>query len=450
MSEPCRPKEPPLAKPDRRLSTIVLTQTVLLMTFAWFASCRFWPAHVTDVMLYQQVGLRVLSGSWPYVDFPLEYPVGALIPFVLVALPTRLFGHASNDVSIACWSLFLQACLLCAVASITFYKVNRDGRSVSAARASTTRLAILLLLLSPILPFRYDFWPLAMALLGLWLAMSHRPVAAGLTLGAGAAMKLFPVALFPVFVIHWLLARNYRALGRCAGGMAFVGLLCWAPFLVKAPWAPLSFLNYHRDRGLQVESTLAGVLLLARDLLQIPVKIVFNYGAFHVDSPYATPVLTLQPWLSLGVYVTVLGITWRALRRSAAIPELQHRALLLATCCTLLAVVVTAKVFSTQFVVWVLPALALMPGRSFGLAILAVVLTCVVYPLDLANYVVMPGSKVIALNVRNLILVWILIRLLRELYALRPSPRQTVAQATPSTEVPRLQQTSDNSETLAD
>src|SRR5947209_10556772 len=53
--------------------------------------------HARDLEIYYESGLKLLQGSFPYRDFPLEYPPLALLPFALPWLlaPGRALGPQS-------------------------------------------------------------------------------------------------------------------------------------------------------------------------------------------------------------------------------------------------------------------------------------------------------------------------------------------------------------------
>ena len=71
----------------------------------------------------------------------------------------------------------------------------------------------------------------------------------------------------------------------------------------------------------------------------------------------------------------------------------------------MLVVILVNKVLSPQYLVWLLPFAALLPSRQSVLLLVIVVLTVLLYPLGFRALVSVQTPAVLALNVRNLLLV---------------------------------------------
>ena len=72
---------------------------------------------------------------------------------------------------------------------------------------------------------------------------------------------------------------------------------------------------------------------------------------------------------------------------------------------TVLVVILTNKVLSPQYIVWVLPFVALLSPRKSLLFLAIVVLTTLVYPLEFQALIKLHPVQVVLLNVRNALLV---------------------------------------------
>jgi hypothetical protein len=173
--------------------------------------------------------------------------------------------------------------------------------------------------------------------------------------------------------------------------------------------------RYQQLRGLQIESLPAGAIALAHVLGLAPAELAFNYGALHLSSPLADAALKWQPLasiLALGtVYTSCLG-RFRAERTpSQAIATNSLAAYLLAA---LLAFVATNKVFSPQYIVWLLPFAALLRRPQAGMMLAICILTISIFPFDYAQLLAMQPIPILLLNLRNALVVALLLWLLVE------------------------------------
>ena len=80
----------------------------------------------------------------------------------------------------------------------------------------------------------------------------------------------------------------------------------------------------------------------------------------------------------------------------------------------LLAFIVTNKVFSAQYIIWLLPFAPLLRPRQAGLAAAVFVLTLIIFPFDYADLLAMRVVPVLLLNLRNVLAVALLSWLLVE------------------------------------
>jgi hypothetical protein len=201
--------------------------------------------------------------------------------------------------------------------------------------------------------------------------------------------------------------------------MAGCLLLLFVPFILLSGSAVSSFLSYHAQRGLQVESSFASLLLVYRHIAGQTLEIRHAFGAWQVEGASSSLLASLSLWAVL--LVQVLIIAWYA-RRTRAIMTAglggQHMAHGMLV--SLLALLITSKVFSPQFLVWVAPLTALMAGplrREMGrwlpLAMTVNIITGIHFRFlynGLLQLRLIPAVLVLA---RNVLLGWLLIGLLR-------------------------------------
>jgi hypothetical protein len=184
--------------------------------------------------------------------------------------------------------------------------------------------------------------------------------------------------------------------------------------LFAAQAALFSFLKYHSLRGLQLESLPAGMIVLAHTLGLTPAQLEFNYGALHVASPWSGPVLAWLPVAFVGLFGLVSAGAWGRFREEyAASGHVAPETLAAYLFAALLAFIATNKVFSPQYIIWLLPFAPLLRPRQ-GLFVLAIAaITIFLFPYNYNELMAMQRLPVVLLNLRNLfvalLLGWLLI-----------------------------------------
>ncbi|GAC1393060.1 MAG: hypothetical protein NVSMB38_19260 [Ktedonobacteraceae bacterium] len=283
-----------------------------------------------------QCGFLVPSSSpQPFHTLPREYPLLVLIPFSLALLAPLPFYHVAF------------ACLMALLAG-TIYFVLKYVRTQGAAVAF---LIYLLLGCWSTAGGRFDLIPSALTLLAVICAEKIRWKWAFALLAVATMFKFYPLILVPPFLIAqqmqykstWYAWRRVLALGIFAGICAGITLLSLG-LSVDGTLAPLS---YFKARPIQIESLSASVLWLAGILGRYQLIYVYSYGSYNVISPLSS--LVSQG----GTLFLVLGLAytwWLQWRGNMSLP--------FSVVITLLVVMVTGKVFSPQYLIWVAPLIA--------------------------------------------------------------------------------------------
>ncbi|HEY0711550.1 MAG TPA: hypothetical protein VGF45_02680 [Polyangia bacterium] len=387
---------------------------LLVLTFGWFNG---------DTGLYHDQGSRWLEGQRPYADYPVEYPPAAALLFTLLAQIARVIGEGRG----AFRAVFIVACLACD--AVVAWHITKASRT----RGPAVAYAVVGLALYPIWLVRFDLFPSLCVLLAAVIVgrvgVSVRPLAIGAALGGGIALKLYPVLLF----IPWSLDLADRLRSRLSslrvttksalaaapvatasvlGKLGFAAfaivVLSFVPaWLAGAGAAVTSFLDYHRGRGLHIESSYAAGLATINLVVPGTAWHVASHHAHNLAGPAASGLLLLSRFVHP---VAVLAAAWLAWRRR--LPLVQTWAALLATA------IASASVFSPQFLLWLFP-LALFacatnwqPHDAF-LPIAIAVLTTAIFPLTYPDLIAGRWFAVALLLLRNLLLVLFARHLLR-------------------------------------
>jgi uncharacterized membrane protein len=381
---------------------LIALLTVVLVTLPGIAQ---W--HALDLSIYYQDSLQLLRGQLPYRDFALEYPPLALLPFTLPRLVT--FG-VRIDFTGYVWLFLIENAIFSTLIGLMIAQI-RGLRAVGRALALYT---LLVAVSAPLLPWRYDLFPALLTALALLCLLRQRPGWAGIWLGLGIAAKLYPAVLLLIFGAYYLAGKNRSALLRLALGSACALAVTLLPFVLIAPEPLLSFLRYHQLRGLQLESLPAGAIVLAHVLGLIPARLEFNYGALHVASPLAGAVLSWLPVVFVVAFGAVLvsGLA-RFREEHAAEGRVTIDSLVVYSVAALLAFIITNKVFSPQYIIWLLPFAPLLRLRQAGAVLAICALTIVLFPFNYDHLLGMELLPVLLLNLRNLLtaalLGWLLV-----------------------------------------
>jgi hypothetical protein len=310
--------------------------------------------QIVDTGRYQEYATFVRSELVPYRDFEVEYPPGALVVFTLPALlvsgSTKYF-----------WAFAALMALAGAIGVLlTAAALGRLGRSARATRWVLALLAVSPAAFGGVLLTRFDLVPAALVAGATLLLLSDRPRAASVTLGVGAAVKLYPLVLLPLLV-----AWAWRRLGRreavvCSSLTVGVVVLAYLPFFVVSPDGAAQSVWRQLSRPLQIESLGSGVLVLVHHVAGLGVEVETTYGSQNLVGGVAAGVAIT---LSLATLVALVGL-WLAFPRSALTSERLVRY----GAATVIALVAFGKVLSPQFLIWLLFPLALVARKRGAVA----------------------------------------------------------------------------------
>jgi len=357
---------------------------------------------------------------WPYRDVLVEYPPFALL---LGMLPPALLGS-----SYVAYRFWLAAYLL--VIHVLCLWVAADV-AVEALRASDKR-AVFVRFLRLSLPFCFCLGGLVATRMDSVVALSMLVAVAcverslrargraalrwgclaGLCAGVGVMTKIVPgLVLGAAAVAYWLSKRSDRlALGAslfasATAVVASVHVACTAAF----GQGYLDAFRYHAARGLQIETSYAGLLMIAH-AFGSPLQLALSHGSANLASPWADACASASPVLFVALACALLAAAVRA--QSRELPTL--------LCALLCAFVLTNKVFSPQYLLWIAPFAWIAAERTRDLRVaplllFAAALSQVLYPRAYLALEHFHPALVLVLNLRNALMVALLALLWRAL-----------------------------------
>jgi hypothetical protein len=300
--------------------------------------------RISDTGLYQQYGDAVARGAVPYRDFALEYPPGALPAFVLPAL-----GHAGDRAAYD--RAFDREMALCACLALIGVALALRGAPHRAAALAVVAAAPLLL--GPVVLSRFDYWPAALVALALAAFVHRRLPLAAILLGAAIAAKLWPAVLVVPLVVQLLRLRGPRAAAAFLGGTAGVVAAIVVPFAALAPGGVGHSFHAQFSRPLQLESLGGALLVASHHLFGTSAEVVTTFGSQNV--PNRPLELALDILLALGLLAA-----WVLFARG----EPSNGRMLAACAASVAALLAFGKVFSPQFLIWLVPLVPLVPSAT--------------------------------------------------------------------------------------
>ncbi|GIE80869.1 membrane protein [Actinoplanes philippinensis] len=345
----------PDARPGRfwTAQRIVMALACLVLALSWVqkSPCMDgnWQKNVqytrycyTDVLaLYFAEGLN--EGKVPYRDHPVEYPVVTGYFMGALGLPVHSYGETHPDINQGSWFYNINALVLSilAVLSVGIILALRQRRPWDAAIFAVSPIVLVTATIN------WDFLAIALFAVGLYLWVKRYPLWAGVLFGLGAAAKLWPLFILgPILILALRTGRIWAFVSSfLAAGVTW--LLVNLPVMILWHDSWLRFFRLNDERPVDWGT----FWYIGR---YIDSK--WNSGSPGDQGPFqwlSDHVPTLN-YLSYGLFglsclaILVLGLL--APRR----PRLGQLAFLVVA-----AFLIFSKVWSQQYVLWLLPLVVL-------------------------------------------------------------------------------------------
>ena len=414
------PRSPGIARVVRSPLLFLLVPAAVVLVAAALTPANELIRNQGDVSLYLGNARAIVDGGVPYRDVALEYPPLAIVPMVVPYLAGLPFNGITLDRY--AWLFAGWEAVLVVLLGIVLVGIARRAGIATGLRdpgwSVAWRLPILAAGAALAIAWRFDLFAALLLAGAVWATLANRPTAAGLLLGLGALAKLFPIVAAPALAIAWLAPRDDRRLVRFGLAIALTIALGELPFLAIAGIDALSFLGYQAQRGLEIESVGAGVVLLDGLVRGQPVETASPFKAVEVFGPLARMWLALLPVMTLAGFGVIAVAGWRRVRSELAVSGRVERATVTTLAgASVLVLLLTSKVFSIQYIVWLVPFAALLRGWAFWLAAAAVALTMPIHPFLFGDLVAQEALPILVLNLRNALLValagWVVVGLWR-------------------------------------
>ena len=396
-----------------------------LAALVWVGPLQWhWYAHtlITDLPVYETAARSMADGGIPYRDFSLEYPPLAALLFLVARVLPFTYSFAFS-------ALMLVA--LCATALGVMATARALGLDARREALAGGAVAVSPLLLGDFITTRFDLALAALLAWTLWAAVVWRFRLAWGLLAAAILLKLVPVALVPVLLLHQRRAEgSRRAWASAAAGVGAAAAVI-AVFAAVAPGGTWDMLSYNLDRPLQIESSGAAYMLGLHWLAGIPLRVVDSFGSQNLAGEGTGTIAAISTGVTVALVVAI-AVTYAVLLRRAR-PPADARLFVAAVAATMAALLAGGKVLSPQFLVWLLPAGFVVSGR-YGAAtawttLAAMVLTQAYFPSRYFDLVDFQAPAIGLLVLRDAVLL-VLVALAWPRPALASPPEWTLPQRT--------------------
>ena len=300
----------------------------------WESPGQFYATCYSDFPeLFRSRGLA--DGVFPFLTHGsfFEYPVlmGLIAGATAVLVPG---AGASSQRALAYFDI--NATLIAAVWIVTVLATARMTRR-RPWDAAMVALAPGIVLAGVI---NWDMWAVGLLAAGMYFFSRNKLVLAGVFIGLGTAMKLYPLLILGAILLLSLRTGRFRAVLITAGAAAAAWLAVNLPVAAVNPDGWKYFYQFTQERPAGYSSLWFAYNLVAARLGWTPLQAeAINSAALNV-------------FLLACILIGVLALT--APRR----PRLAQLAFLIVA-----AFILTNKVYSPQFVLWLIPLVALARPR---------------------------------------------------------------------------------------
>jgi uncharacterized membrane protein len=370
------------------------------------------PARVLEVDLFDTYAGNMLAGQVPYRDFAFEYPPLALVP-ILGPVPLAGTPLIEEGYRVA-FGLFEAATgmvtMIFALRAAIALDLGRRGLIASAVLVAASPI-----LLGPLMLARFDLWPALFAAAAVWLFVTGRLHLSAAALGLGILAKVYPVVFLPLLALHLWRTRGTDAAVRYGIVVVVVVGLGVLPFLALGADGVIEAFRRSLVRPLQVESVGASVLFVLNALAGVRISVVHTFDSFNLAGPLPELVGTLQ---TIVLLAALAAIVWLYVRGTTTLGRL-----VLALGAALCAWVAVGRVFSPQYLIWLIVPLAVIKARGrwpVHLLVFAasILLTGLYYPKFYVDYYELRQPLWIAVVLlRNVVLIGLTVHLIRGLAA---------------------------------
>lgn len=372
---------------------------ISIISLYLFTSIFFIPADSDVQLFYYYSYLTKNLNLLPYKDFFVVYPPVSLLPILIPGL----FSTSFNSYKI----LFQFEMIIFWIISLCFlYKIIKK---IFPEKEIFNKILIFSTLSAFSIFFilnRIDIFIMALILASINFLFENKYLLSSLFLSLSIFTKFYPVIFLPLFLLY--LFKNYEVKKTVIFSvyLFLISIFLLISFFIIFPAknsGAYSFF-YHFKRPLHIESLYGGLLLLLEKtkvpLFQITIK-HDNYGWSLYNSALLKIILPISSFLILLVFAFLI---LEILKKKKFAEEDFLKFILIFS----LFFIILNKVFSPQYLIWILPFIPLFSDENkIKIFSLIIILTFLTYPIFYPFLIEKNLFLILILNLRNFLFLYL-------------------------------------------
>jgi uncharacterized membrane protein len=360
-----------------------------------------------DISVFFDYSSQIVHGAIPYRDFTVEYPP---LAFIFLVLP-RL---AASTLSTFQLTFAVEIYVFDAIGMFILSRLSRDLKISPVA--TLLIYTALVLAVGPIIIYRFDLVPAVIVLASIYAFTRNKYKIAWMILAVAVLTKLYPAVVAPIFLIYQLSHRQYRKATWGIGVFAITTVIIVIPCLVLSASGFVDFFTMQVQRGLHSDTEYASLLLLGQTLglIQVDIRLV---GPMPLSVNVFSRLAGFLSRVALPVMIVSLAVLYFIFFRRSRDPlqtdddRGDMSTMITFAFLAVLVLMLTNKVLSPQFIIWLFPLVPLVTRRWRHVPWLVFTAVCLLNFYLCANYFAFMRESlrmICVLLARNILLVILL------------------------------------------